>query len=413
MRKTNFLLIALLLLISTTILGSAQAYDEGSVIDPVQESTVKLLSGTLAGLAPVGAARSYSLTALETLPDRDIYLEYGIKSLIEQQYGRYQVQIFLAQYPAQAYGLYSFYRDPFAPATDFGVEGDLDVVEGQVCFWQGQRVIQVRVNTQAKADGSDAVPQMLKLAQTLAEQFNALDIKTYSAEDVAAANQPPAVIRHLPTGSLNLRAARYVLGPRALARLLQRDVSSYTFYPNFGTEVAIASYDQGSESMRLLIIEYHTPQQAGDAFNRLNQYRNSLSTGEQAKMVLNRQGNYVVEATGFQDTAAAQRTVDAVKYDYTVKWLTDPPLYGGRTFESEAAKTAQILVSVFGIIGITALSALIIGVPFGIVRFYLRRRNARNQPDPFTDAGGMVRLNLDEIALPGSHQDRKMLGSGS
>ncbi len=415
MRTPGFYLIALL---SVFIAGfSANAiYASSSQNAKAASAQSDILAGALADLNPKGNLQTFT-AAEATLPDHDIYVEYGVKEIAERQYGRFQVRVFTAQYPAQAYGLYTFYRDPLATATDFGSEGDLDVVEGTVQFWQGARFVQVR-DIERAAGGSDT-EQLIKLSRAVSQQLSAQDAKNLAPEDIETAKQLPSVVRHLPAGSLRLRSARYLLGPRALARLTEHAVDYYEFYPNFGTEIALATYDQGANQMSLMIMEYHTPQQASSAFARLNQHweQASQQASPSAKPLIKRQGNYVVEAVGFQEAGAAERTVGDVKYDYVVKWLNNDAPRGGRSIASEAAKTAKILVSVFGIIGLTLLVALITGVGFGVTKFYLRRRHLQNL-EPYTDAGGMMRLNLDGIdgikgiALPEAKPHQKLLDGG-
>jgi hypothetical protein len=91
-----------------------------------------------------------------------------------------------------------------------------------------------------------------------------------------------------------------------------------------------------------------------------------------------------------------------------VKWLGGDSFLPDLAFKAEAAKTAQMLISVFSIIGIALMVALTGGVGIGLLKFYIRRRRMGDF-ESFTDAGGMVRLNLDGLALPESPSSRKLL----
>ncbi|MBN8724520.1 MAG: hypothetical protein J0M03_16410 [Acidobacteria bacterium] len=384
------------------------------VKEPVKNTPVELeiLSNSLAGLQSSSQLQVAELTNPE-LKDQELYQEYGIEGLASRQYGDFLVKVLWAKYPTQVYGLYTFYRDPIADKTDFGTEGDLDVVEGKIIFWQGTRFVQV---LNEKADRSAKTTEnMFKLAQALSDKITALDQKVLVAPDIELAKKLPSVIRNLPTGSLNLRTARYILGPKALAILAKRDTTHYEFYPNFGTEVAYANYNQSDGETSLLVIEHHTPQQSIAAFKRLTDYRNSLSAAEQAKLLLKREGNYIIEANNFASQQAAEKIVNGVEYGYVVKWLhQDVPIGNGRSVASEAAKTAKILVSVFGLIGVALIVAIIGGIMMGLSIFYFRRRN-KVLVEAFSDAGGMMRLNLDGIAspiLPGTKSDKNLLSNG-
>lgn len=361
----------------------------------VQQATLAkdILKGGLAGLKPSGAIKESTAATDTSLPDQPIYADYGVQGLVERSYNNFVVRIFWTEKSLQAYGLYTFYRDPMADKADLGTESDLDIVGGRISFWQGRYFVQV-VNTQEDKRSAADSENLIKLATAVAESFTNAS-KHSDLSDLEAAKQLPSVITNLPEGSLRLRTARYILGAQTLARLLKHEVSAYEFYPNFGTEIAMATYEQGSNQLSLLIIEYHTPQQASSALAKLTEYRNSLPAAEQAKSYIKRQGNYIVEADNFSSLGEAEKVAQSVKYNYEVKWLSGAPVVANtRSITSEALKTGRILTSVFGIIGVGLISALIFGLGGGLVKFRMRK-NLAGQAEAFTDAGGMVRLNLD------------------
>jgi hypothetical protein len=371
------------------------------------------LPRSLAGLKASGTT-SIILSADNSLTDKSIHTEYGVQRIVQQQYGDFLVRIFVTTYPAEAYGLYTFYRVPISTPTDFGTEGDLDVVEGFVRFWQGTRFVTIERQSE-QASGNGSPEKLLKLGQAIAEAITAADADKLDPSEVATAKQLPMVTRSLPPGSLNLRTARYFIGPLALAQITKRDVSQYKFYPNFGTEAVLATYEHAKGQMTLMITEYHTPQQASDALKQLQQHRESLPAAEKAEVYINRQGNFIVEVRNFKELIYAEAVAKEVKYEYGVKWLDDPlPPVPKTDFNTEARKTGKLLVSVMGIIGIGMASALVLGIGGGLAIFYLRRRNSRQVR--FSDAGGMMRLNLDDIegiALPEPRANAKLLDRGN
>src|SRR5262249_7244382 len=127
--------------------------------------------------------------------------------------------------------------------------------------------------------------------------------------------------------------------------------------------------------MRLLIIEYHTPQFAYDAINRANQFVNSLPDAEQQRIIIKREGNYIIEAVNFNDRAAAQAIVDGVQYPYGVQWLHHPSIPSPDPFRAQ--KAAQMLVSTFGLLGILIGSVLLVGSIVGTTMFLKRRKRLR------------------------------------
>lgn len=383
-----------------------------SKLETIKTIETEALNSPLASIKPANPIRLLALTD-SALTDRDIYSEYGVLGLAERDYGHFLVRIYRTEHPAQAYGLYTFYRDPLATSTDFGTEGDMDVVEGRVIFWQGARFVEISDTGATRKDAA----QLIKLSKAVSDRITELDARGLATEDVEAAKVLPAVIRNLPEGSLSLRTTRYILGPKALARLLKRSVDQYEFYPNFGSEIALATYEQGKGETSLMIIEYHTPQQASSALTRLTKYYEGLSEAERAKNIIKRQGNYIVEAINFNDAAIAKKTVEDVKYNYIVKWLDNDvgiAVAQQKRFNSEASKTASLLVSVMSLIGISLMVALVFGVGFGFIKFYLKRRDVRYVA-AYTDGGGMMRLNLDGIeapSLPATKDGRNLLEPG-
>lgn len=378
-----------------------------------QESSIQ--KDVFSKIAGISAQNLSTLTISDsTINNEDLIYarEYGAETLDTAIYGDFTVEIFSTKYPNQAYGFYTIFRDPLASPTDFGTEGDLDVVERRINFWQGTRYVKIK-SEKATAN----IQTMIKLGEGISEKILALDKKTMVDPDIELAKKLPSVIRNLPKGSLNLRTATYILGPEGLKSVLKKDVSHYDFYPNLGTEIAYASFEQENGKVSFLIIEHHTPQQSIAAFNKLTDYKNSLPEEEKNKILLKREGNYIIEASDSGTSQSAKNLVDDVKYNYVVKWLNDntPSDNNGRTVASEAAKTAKILVSVFGLIGVGMIFAVIGGVSLGFLVFYLRRRN-KLAVESYSDAGGMMRLNLDGISiriLPKTQDGKNLIGDGN
>jgi hypothetical protein len=116
----------------------------------------------------------------------------------------------------------------------------------------------------------------------------------------------------------------------------------------------------------------------------------TLPEDREQQKIVKREGNYIVHASDFENRELAQQLVDSVKYDYTVKWLRNPLLPTDDPWRVQ--KAGQMLVSTFGLLGLMVLAVLIGGGAVGTVIFLKRRKRQRAV---FSDAGGMLRLDLD------------------
>jgi hypothetical protein len=220
----------------------------------------------------------------------------------------------------------------------------------------------------------------------------------------------PTLVTSLPREAPKPTTVRYILGPQTLSRLLSRGNEAIQF--EGGAEAVVAEYPQGvmgAGPLRMLIVEYHTPQYASDAMGRLNAYVEALPQEERDRTVARRVGNYLVLATDVRNPELAARLADSVTYPYGVKWLKNPDIIDGDPYYGQ--KTAQVLLSTFGIIGLVMVAAGVVGTTFGAIIFLRRRRRLRAI---FSDAGGMLRLDIDPLpgTSIGAGHSGGLLGSG-
>jgi hypothetical protein len=106
---------------------------------------------------------------------------------------------------------------------------------------------------------------------------------------------------------------------------------------------------------------------------------------------------------------AANQLVDQVKYQQVVQWLGENP-YSYREAVAEFTQTTlDVLVSVVKASGLVLLGSLLVGGFFGALLF--TRRRAQQQLNTYSDAGGMLRLNLDEISA--ETDPARLIGPGN
>ena len=179
-------------------------------------------------------------------------------------------------------------------------------------------------------------------------------------------------------------------------------VAATTTLPSLDITGAVMLSPATSAPLKLVIVECHTPEFATDELSRVSSYVGSLSEVEQQSIVFKRTGNYIVAAVNVGDRQLAEGLVNSVEYPYTVKWLRNPLWPTNDPFRAQ--KAAEMLLSTFGILGLILLTVLAVGTLFGTSVFLKRRKR---QQEIFTDAGGMLRLDIEPflLALPPKRDD--------
>jgi hypothetical protein len=210
----------------------------------------------------------------------------------------------------------------------------------------------------------------------------------------------PAIVKHLPDWESARARASYA---RSLDELRKGagDEPALEVLPFVqGTEAVAADYGAAG---RLVIVEFLTPQFAADADRAVNARINELRAAQQpAPSVYQRKGNYAVFAFGAADEAAARSLVGRVHYEKDVRWLGRDPHANERANRLWINMSASVLLNTMKAAGLSILLCLAVGGLFGTL-FFRRRRAAL--ASRYTDAGGMMRLDLDE-------NTQRLLGEG-
>lgn len=318
--------------------------------------------------------------------------EYGLRDvafgIYTQANGmRVRAEIFRLIHFVAAYGAYSLERSARAERVAVGTEGALDA--DRLGFFKGEYY--VRLIAEAGAVDSAA---LLDLARRLDERLGARH------------SEIPVLIQHLPSDHLVPGTERFIAGPLGLERFLGgQNPNDIFLLSSAAVEAALAEYRSGSTTSPLMIVEYHTPQLAAAAYQQVQNYFRALPDAERAQRILKREGNYIIEVLHVQNRPAMQPIVDQIKYAPSIHWLSKNPLEDLQQLQPEAEfSTIEFLLTTFGFIGLSLLIALIAGILFGICAFLWRRRRMRYLPG-FTDAGGMMRLNLDGLVLPPGEEE--------
>lgn len=316
-----------------------------------------------------------------------ILLEYGLQSFTDRSYtnrkDKLVVECYEMRYVSGAYGLWTFHRQTLP--------------DREKEFFNGRYLIRVSASSLAIAETVMAQIQD-KLPSTLSDS--------------------PLLPTYLPDQNKIAASEKYIVGAEAVSQISSisdlREVIDFTG----GTHAVVADYNNGGGKMSVILIEFQSPQFATDGLVKIQQHFNALSPEKQKKRVLRRVGNYAVEAVNVSDSKAAEELIGQIKYMARVHWegkgiSSIPPQFRPPDPVSlqEAVQTGQFIVAAFYWIGILILSAILTGVFAGGAFFYWRRSQRRKLglADTFSDAGGMIRLNLlDDYLLPNT--SHKLLG---
>ena len=256
-----------------------------------------------------------------------------------------------------------------------------------VMFFSGQTF--ARVTNESKNDPQPAIDLARLLAATLDK----------GEDDI------PVLVKHLPNWQTAQRSALYAVNIGALRDSITSQPILETLSFEGGTEAVTANYGQS----QLLIVEFTTPQFSIDNDQRiLAKIQELKSRGQAVPSAYRRVGNYSVFVFNAVDEKNANELIDQVKYEKVIQWLGEDPYLYERLQRYVAQTSAGVLVAVLKSSGLSLLICLGLGILSGALLF--RHRRAQ-QAALYSDAGGGVRLNLDE--LTGASNSQRLLGSGN
>jgi hypothetical protein len=204
----------------------------------------------------------------------------------------------------------------------------------------------------------------------------------------------PILIKHLPDWENARKRAFVVANLPELQKLSGNRLILDEVEFTAGTEAVTATYDKS----RLIIIEFSTPQMAVDIDRKIQSKLAELPQFE-TQISYRKIGNYSVFVFDAPDEATANTLLDGVTYEKSVNWLGGNPFPGiaaARKEKEYLATTGDIFVAVVKTSGLAIIAALGVGGLLGALVFY-RRRAQQSDLNTYSDAGGMVRLNLDEM----------------
>jgi hypothetical protein len=230
--------------------------------------------------------------------------------------------------------------------------------------------------------------------------FVSASAQTLYLGDAGAETSVPVIVQHLPDWETVRGRATYARSLEELRKVVSDEPVLEVVPFVRGTEAVAADYGAAG---RLVIVEFLTPQFAADADRSIVARMGELRGAQQnVPTIYQRKGNYAVFVFGATDEAAARALVDRVHYEKDVRWLGRDPHANERANRAWINMSAGVLLNTMKAAGLSILLCLSVGVFFGTLVFHRRRAALAAR---YSDAGGMMRLNLDE-------NTQKLLGQG-
>ena len=200
----------------------------------------------------------------------------------------------------------------------------------------------------------------------------AVDARRAAALDVIGriGTQPVRTpfVRVLPSEGRVAGSERYVASVHGLERLRPDLTADVYRLGAGGADAVVADYEQrGGAPLRLLVVDYQTPQLAAEAERSLTAAYAAMPDDAKAQRMFRREGNYLVELTGVRDRDAASVVSQAVKYDVSIKMLEGPDPVTVRSLTDEAQKAALVFMNSFAIVGLSFVGAVGLGLVVGTV----------------------------------------------
>ena len=347
------------------------------------------LAGLPTATDSTGSPQEHELMAVGNLDAFEARAEY-----LGKRNQKFSVEVYRFHQDAQAYSqltlvLHSL-RAGNIPSTLKNYEIGTASLESdsQVVFFKGP--VFVRITGSLKGNN----PGLHEFAQAFAETLD------------KGENEIPALIKHLPDYEESKKTALF----------LTRFKSLQSFKPDQSVLGAVNTDGNGDAAFvdtgsgKVLVVEYNTPQLAKDNDERIiAKIKELWKLGQQAPAAYRRVGNYSVFVFDSPDEATAKGLIDQVKYEQIVQWLgTNPYIY--KEAEKQYVETtlgvfiAVVKASGYAFVGCAALGGLLGALLFA------RRKAQKGLKDAYSDAGGMLRLNIDELT-PQTDPSR-LLGPG-
>jgi len=286
---------------------------------------------------------------------------------------RAEVQILRFPHEGDAYELFSFFSQNVYRAEIGNRIGTASILTpDETAFFKGANFVRV-INIKGNA--------ATQIAQSLSETLD------------KGEGDIPVLIKHLPNPEEAQKHAVYLNSFVDLSGLPLGQAVLNAVQADGNADAALAAYG----SSKVLLIEFNTPQLAKENDQRIiGRIQELWKLGQPAPTAYRRVGNYSVFVFDAPDEQTAKQLIDQVKYEQVVQWLGDNPNILKEAEKRYVNTTLGVLIAVVKASGYAIVLCFGMGGLIGGLLFTYRRSQQKDVT-AFSDAGGMLRLNIDEM----------------
>jgi len=372
-----------LILIGLSLVSFVAASGQAFSVDPARKS----LPDTLGEFRAAGAVESLNKERVDE-NDRVSITSWASRRYVSKDGRRFSVILSTAPSDSVAYSKVMKEKMMVEKAPEGqGTTSIADVGTAAFSYWDGLNYdlsfFKGRVFASVRGEGkSSDLAAVTNFSRTLAETLE------------SGEGDIPVLIKHLPDWQNVQHRVQYAVTQDALKNAFSNQLVFDAFSLDGGSEAVIADYN----GPQLVIVEFNTPQLATDSNSRITARVQELrNQGQPVPTAYRRVGNYSVFVFDAPSEQAANQLIDKVQYQQVVQWLGKNPYAYGDAVREFTQTTLGVLVSVVKASGLAVLGSLAIGGFLGALLFTRRRRAQQQLGDAYSDAGGMLRLNLEEV----------------
>lgn len=311
------------------------------------------------------SARTSTDPAVADQADAAVLKEYDFSDAELATYTRddRKMQVKAARFESAsgAFGAFTFYVQPQMQTEKIGDEGASNNL--RILFYRGNVLVDVLLDRMTAMSAGD-----------LRALANALPL-VHGSESV-----PPILPGNLPRQNYISHTQRYIMGPVALERLGGPVPPALVDF-NMSPEIVMGKYRSTWGEASLVLIDYPTPQIAGERMRTMQAAE--LPGGP---FYFKRTGPIVAIVNGYIPQDEAQSLLSQVNWDANVT-LTQP------TKPDQRNNIGNLIVTIFVMVGIIAVLALIFGFAFGGIRVLAKKLFPNRIFDRPEDVE-IIRLNL-------------------